>query len=178
MSSSTLTSPASDIVFPGTAPGVPLRRQVIPLSRRLFQVGMAAAAEALDGEELTALEYGVLAWLKDDPDIDQNALATRLGVDRTTAGMLVSSLEEKGFVDRRTNPADRRARLLRLTSEGEALRARVRPRVAECQARILSVLEPAEREMLLDLLVRVVTTNEAYMRPGAGRRKPSRKPGP
>jgi DNA-binding MarR family transcriptional regulator len=155
-----------------------MRRQVIPLARHLFQICMAAVAEVLDGQELTALEYGVLVWLKDDPNIDQNALAARMGVDRTTASMLVSSLEENGFVDRRTNPLDRRARLLRLTQKGEAQRARVRPRVLECQTRILSVLEPAEREMLLDLLIRVVTTNEAYMRPGAARRKPSRRSGP
>jgi DNA-binding MarR family transcriptional regulator len=155
-----------------------MRRRVIPLARRLHQVCTAAAAEALEGEEITALEYGVLAWLQDEPDIDQNALAARMGIDRTTASMLVSGLEEQGVVDRRTNPADRRARLLRLTEAGAALRERLRPRVRDCQARILTVLEPAERETLLDLLLRVVVANEAYTRPGAARRKPSRRSSP
>jgi DNA-binding MarR family transcriptional regulator len=155
-----------------------MRRRVIPLARRLHQVCTTAVAEALGREEITALEYGVLAWLQDDPDIDQNALAARMGIDRTSASMLVTSLEERGFVDRRTNPLDRRARLLRLTSSGGALRARLRPSVGDCQAGILSALDPAEREMLLDLLMRVVTTNEAYMRPGGARRKPSRRSSP
>ena len=83
-----------------------MRRRVIPLARRLHQVCMAAVAEILEGEEITALEYGVLAWLQDDPDLDQNALAARMGIDRTTASTLVSSLEERRFVDRRTNPLD------------------------------------------------------------------------
>lgn len=151
---------------------------MIPLARRLHQLCTAAAAEALKGEEITALEYGVLAWLQDEPDIDQNALAARMGIDRTTASMLVSSLEERGFVDRRTNPVDRRARLLCLTEAGAALRERLRPRVRDCQARVLSVLEPVERETLLDLLVRVVVANEAYTPPGAARRKPSRRSSP
>lgn len=175
------TSPASDstdIVLAGTRSAVPMRRRVIPLARRLHQVCTAAAAEALEGEEVTALEYGVLAWLQDEPKVDQNALAARMGIDRTTASMLVSSLEERGFVERRTNPEDRRARQLRLTEAGAVLRKRLRPRVDDCQARILAVLGPAERETLLDLLVRVVVANEAYARPGAARRKPSRRSGP
>lgn len=155
-----------------------MRRRVIPLARRLHQVCSAVAAEVLEPEEITALEYGALAWLQDEPDMDQNALAARMGIDRTTASMLVSSLEERGFVDRRPNPLDRRARLLRLTETGGALREQLSPRVRGCQDRILSVLDPAEQETLLDLLVRVVTANEVYMRPGAGRRKPSRKSGP
>ncbi len=155
-----------------------MRRRVIPLARRLHQVCTAAVAEVLEGGEITALEYGVLAWLQDEPDVDQNALAARMGIDRTTASMLVSTLEERGFVDRRTNPLDRRARLLRLTDTGAAQRERLRPRVRDCQARLLSVLEPAERETLLDLLVRVVAANEVYMRPGAARRKPLRRSGP
>jgi len=152
-----------------------MRRRVIPLARRLHQVCTAAAADVLDGEEITALEYGALAWLQDEPDVDQNALAARMGIDRTTASMLVSSLEARGFVDRRTNPLDRRARLLRLTPTGTAQRERLRPRVRDCQVRLLSVLAPAERETLLDLLLRVVAANEVYMRPGAARRKPSRR---
>ena len=154
-----------------------MRRRVIPLARRLHQVCTAVAAEVLEGEEITALEYGALAWLQDDPGIDQNALAARMGIDRTTGSMLVSSLEERGLVVRSTNPLDRRARLLRLTETGTALRERLRPRVSNCQARVLSALEPDERETLLDLLLRVVTTNEAYMRPGAARRRPSRNRG-
>ena len=168
----------TDIILPDTRSAVPMRRRVIALARRLHQVCTAAAAEALVGTELSALEYGVLAWLQDDPGIDQNALAARMGIDRTSASVLVSSLEERGFVDRRPNPLDRRARILRLTRAGVAQRERLRPRVRDCQARILAVLEPAERDALLDLLVRVVTTNEAYMRPGAGRRKPTKRAAP
>jgi hypothetical protein len=37
---------------------------------------------------------------------------------------------------------------------------------------LLSCLEPAQRELLIDLMSHVVMANEKYVRPGAGRRKP------
>ena len=49
-------------------------------------------------------------------------------------------------------------------------------RVKQRRRRILSVLSAAERKALIDMLVRVIEANEAYVRPGAGRRKRSRHP--
>ena len=150
---------------------IPIRRIPLSLARRFFQIGMSVAAETLLRTDLTPLQYAVLAFLGDEPDIDQNGLAARLGVDRTNAGLLVDQLEAKGLVTRRVNGADRRARLLRLTPRGSKLLQRVGPRARKAQAKILHPLDPAERELLIDLLVRVIEANEIYARPGAGRRK-------
>lgn len=150
---------------------IPIRRIPLSLARRFFQIGMGVAAETLLHTDLTPLQYAVLAYLGDEPDIDQNGLAARLGVDRTNAGLLVDQLEAKGLVIRRVNGADRRARLLRLTPRGSKLYQRVGPRARKAQAKILHPLDPAERELLIDLLVRVIEANEVYAKPGAGRRK-------
>ena len=106
-----------------------------------------------------------------EPDIDQNGLAARLGVDRNTTSLLVDRLEEKGLLERRISPEDRRARLLRLTTRGERLYERLYPGTSAAQQRILDVLKPSERELLIDLLVRVIEGNRSLARPGAGRRK-------
>ena len=76
-----------------------------------------------------------------------------------------------GAVDRRINPENRRAHILNLTPAGEKLYARTRPEFNAGQQKILDVLRPPERELLLDLLVRVVEGNRLLARPGAGRRK-------
>ena len=77
-----------------------------------------------------------------------------------------------GLVERRVNGADRRARLLFLLPKGERLLERLYPTVAADVAdRILAPLEPDEREVLLDLLIRVIKGNLKHARPGAGRRK-------
>jgi DNA-binding MarR family transcriptional regulator len=155
----------------------PVRRVPLALARRFFQVCITALAEALDGEDLSPLQYGVLAYVIGEPDIDQSGLAARLAVDQNNASLLVEQLETKGLISRRVNGADRRARLLRLTRRGEKLHARVFPRTFASQQRILEVLAPDEREVLLDLLARVIEGNRALARPGAGRRKrSSRRP--
>jgi DNA-binding MarR family transcriptional regulator len=152
----------------------PVRRVPIALARRFFQICTAAQAESLDGTDLAPLEYAVLAHLNNktgQPDLDQITLATRMGVDRNNASLLVERLVSKGLLERRTDGHDRRARKLRLTAAGEKLQHRVGPIGLAGQARVLDVLAPPERKLLIDLLVRVVEGNRVLARPGAGRRK-------
>ncbi len=69
------------------------------------------------------------------------------------------------------NGADRRARILRLTSKGEGVFDRLRKKNAAANERVLDPLTAKERELLFDLLIRIIKQNTAYARPGAGRRK-------
>jgi DNA-binding MarR family transcriptional regulator len=151
--------------------GAPIRRVPIALARRFIQICLAVAAETLEGENLTPLQFAVLANLNDEADVDQNSLAARLGVDRNTASVLVEQLVRRGLIDRRVNGADRRARLLRLTPMGNELHERLRPAMRTSQRGILATLAPAERERFLDQLVQIIKANESYARPGAARRK-------
>jgi DNA-binding MarR family transcriptional regulator len=154
-----------------------VRRAPFPLARRFLQICTAVVAEPLAREDLMPLDMGVLAYLNrqnGEPNIDQNTLATRLGIDRYSASLLVERLEKKGLVERRVNGADRRARLLRLTAGGEKLYARLRAPVVAKQMALLAPLATKERELFLDFLMRVVEANHVLARPGAGRRKPVR----
>jgi DNA-binding MarR family transcriptional regulator len=135
---------------------------------------MTVQAESLEGTGLTPLEFAVLAYVTKnggEPDIDQTGLSQRLGIDRNSTSLLVERLASKGLLDRRENGEDRRARLLRLTRRGEKVFERTFPGSFADQLRILTSLKVAERELFLDLLVRVIDSNLALARPGAGRRK-------
>ena len=153
-------------------------RSPIALSRRLYQIAVARAAEVQDGHGIVPLEFAVLIHLNATPSIDQNTLSARLALDRTSTGALVQGLENKGLVTRVVSSTDRRARVLDLSAKGAALHARLRPKGEAAQADILAVLSATERKALIDMLVRVIEANEAYVRPGAGRRKRSRHPPP
>jgi DNA-binding MarR family transcriptional regulator len=120
----------------------------------------------------TPSQYAAVAVLEDFSGIDQRRLATFMGLDRTNVGQLIDQLEAKGLVERRVNGADRRARELYLTAEGKRIRRRLRPKMVAAQARVLAPLVPAEQDMLIELLIRVIRANEVNARPGAGRRKP------
>jgi DNA-binding MarR family transcriptional regulator len=152
----------------------PYTRSPIALSRRFYQISVARAAEVQAAHGIGPLEFAVLIHLTAAPGIDQNTLAARLALDRTSTGALVHGLETKGLVRRGVSSVDRRARVLDLTAKGAALHAKVRPKGEAAQAQILAVLSPAERKSLISMLVRVIEANDAYVRPGAGRRK--RKP--
>lgn len=155
-------------------PSLPIRRITMPLARRFYQICVAMVADSLAEADLTPLQYGVLAYLnKDDgePGIDQVGLAARLGVDRNNASVIVGELEKRGLVERRVMGGDRRGRHVYLTPQGEKLYQHLLPKNAAANDRILAPLQPRERELLRDLLVRVIQGNAAYARPGAGRRK-------
>jgi DNA-binding MarR family transcriptional regulator len=167
----------SALTFGGKVP--PVRRIPSALARRFSQICTAAAAESVADAGLTASEWSVLAYLNSfngEPDTDQISLAGRLGIDRNTTSLLVERMESKGLLERRMNGKDRRVRLLRLTRQGEKLFRRVRPNARAAQERVVAVLQPAEREILLDLLVRVIEANRHLDRPGAGRRNATRRP--
>lgn len=162
-------------------PVPPVRRVPLALARRFFQICTTAAAESVAEADLTPLEFAVMAYINEDVgerDIDLTSLAERIGIDRNNASLVVERLVLKNLVDRREHPEDRRVRLLRLTSRGEKLHRRLYPEASAGQQRILASLKSAERELLLDLLVRVIESNLTLARPGTGRRKRGASPSP
>lgn len=155
---------------------IPVRLAPMPLARRFLQICTTAMAESLEGEDLTPLQYGVLAYVWGEPDVDQAGLAERMGVDRSNAGLLVDQLEAKGLITRRINIANRRARQLRLTPRGEAMHTRLAPIVRHRQYGLLACLLPADRDQFMHMLVRLIDANEELARPGTGRKKRSPVP--
>jgi DNA-binding MarR family transcriptional regulator len=152
---------------------IPVRLAPMPLARRFLQICTTAMAESLEDQDLTPLQYGVLAYVWGEPDVDQIGLAARVGVDRTNAGLLVDQLEAKGLVVRRVSDTDRRVRQLRLTERGDALHKRIAPVVRRRQDELLASLTPQERDAFMQMLVRVIDANEQLARPGTGRKKRS-----
>jgi DNA-binding MarR family transcriptional regulator len=142
-----------------------------PLARRFQQVCATMVGEAIAGEGIVQLEYGSLIALEIEPGIDQRRLADAMGIDPSNASLIADRLEAKGLIERRINGADRRARQLFLTRKGQALwrRLRVKSRVANMA--VLSPLALHERELFLDMLIRVIQGNWRHARPGGGRRK-------
>lgn len=149
---------------------VPIIPAPSALARRFQQVCAAAMAECLAEVGMTPLQYAAFPFLREEPGLDQAGLAARIGIDRTNAGLLVDHLEQRGFVERRIDSNDRRARRLYLTPRGVRFHDRVRPAAMKVQQQILGCLTAAERETLLALLMRVLQANEKLARPGLSRR--------
>jgi DNA-binding MarR family transcriptional regulator len=153
------------------AGGPPLPRRPAPLARRFQQVCATMVAQAIAGEGVVQLEYGSLIAIELEPGIDQRRLADAMGIDPSNTCLIVERLHSMGLIERRINEADRRARELYLTAKGKALWRRLHVKSSIANERVLAPLAPAERELFLDLLIRLIEGNRAHARPGGGRRK-------
>jgi DNA-binding MarR family transcriptional regulator len=149
----------------------PLPRVPAALARRFQQVCSTMVGDAIAGEDVVQLEYGSLIALEIEPGIDQRRLADAMGIDPSNASLVVDRLHSMGLIERRISGVDRRSRELYLTAKGKALWRRLRVKSRAANAKVLAPLAPHERELFLDMLIRVIQGNWAHARPGGGRRK-------
>src|SRR6185437_4632356 len=75
---------------------------------------------------LTPAHFRALSILDPDEPRPMRALAEALCCDASMATWLVDRLEERGLVERRTPPTDRRVKTIVLTSLGITIRERLR----------------------------------------------------
>ncbi|MCA5892298.1 MarR family winged helix-turn-helix transcriptional regulator [Isoptericola sp. NEAU-Y5] len=102
--------------------------------------------------------YEVLAAVARDAPPTQAALAARLGIDRTVMTYLLDELVGCGLVERRADPADRRARRIVATDHGRAVLTDLDGRVRTAEDALLAGLAPADRDVLRHLLERAATS--------------------
>ncbi len=116
-------------------------------------------AESLQrGFALRAAEFGlsgaqakVLLALRPGEAVPMRTLARSLGYDPSNLTGLADRLEERGVIERRPDPADRRIKAIVMTGEGERLRADFRKRLVG-DAGVLAALGESQIEDLRNLL--------------------------
>ena len=127
-----------------------LLAQVSRLLRRTFD-------ERARGIGVTRPQWLVLGLLKAHAGSNQGALAEMLEVEPITLGRMIDRLQEAELVERRADPADRRAWRIFLTDKGERLLDQLRPLGRETLARALEGVSEADHEQLIATLARVRT---------------------
>jgi MarR family transcriptional regulator, lower aerobic nicotinate degradation pathway regulator len=125
------------------------------LIRRAQQISTALFAEECSAFDLTAVQFAALMAIRAHPKIDATRLSAQIAFDRSTLGDVLERLEAKGWVARSSSKTDKRVKLLRLSAAGEQLLRRALPAVRRVQERLLSPLEPQDREKMIALLSRL-----------------------
>jgi DNA-binding MarR family transcriptional regulator len=87
----------------------------------------------------------------------QRELAQALLLPSSRIVGLVDALEERGWVKRRTNTGDRRARALYLTTAGREALARILVVAAEHETEMSKGIDAEQRDMLVKLLETIVS---------------------
>jgi DNA-binding MarR family transcriptional regulator len=116
-----------------------LRLAVTRLARQLRQTS---------DSDLSPTQSAVLATLANHGPVTLGELAELERVASPTITKVTGILQERGLVDKITDPADRRFVRVDLTSEGRALVERSRARKTAWLARQLHDLPPEELEQL------------------------------
>lgn len=99
-------------------------------------------------------EHEILANLRRDPGLSQQALAARCFTAKSHVSALIADLEQRGWVRRESDPADARAKRLTLTAEG----ARVAERTARVQAEVVALMTAGYAAADLEQVRAVMTT--------------------
>jgi len=124
----------------------------------LAQVGAHAAsqfAQRLEPLQLAPRHAGILRILNSGPAITQQTLAVTLGMVPSQLVAVVDEMEERGLIERRTNPDDRRSYALHITEKGRSTLQEIGGIAREHAQALLAALSPEEQRQLGELLQRV-----------------------
>lgn len=106
-----------------------------------------------------------MAHLSRHDGMMQTQLADVLEVGKASLGDVIGSLESGGWIERRADPSDKRAKRVFLTRPSHALIKRMTVMESEFNTQILADLTPAEREALAGSLAKI---KRAIARLGTG----------
>jgi DNA-binding MarR family transcriptional regulator len=119
---------------------------------RLFRRSFDARARKIG---VTRPQWQVLVILRRNAGINQGGLADLLEVEPITVGRMIDRLQEAELVERRPDPADRRAWRLHLTEKANQLLDQLRPLADDTLDDALEGVSEAERAQLKATLDRM-----------------------
>jgi DNA-binding MarR family transcriptional regulator len=129
----------------------------------LKRLGFSAKEQTMKAYEQTGLHpyhHGILTVLGERSSETQGAIADALGYDRGQLVGLLDELEERGLLERRRDPNDRRRHIVSLTPDGKQMHRRLRTLSAQIEDEFLSPLNEEERASLHALLYRLAEKHD------------------
>jgi MarR family transcriptional regulator, lower aerobic nicotinate degradation pathway regulator len=129
------------------------------LIRRMHQIHGFLFAEETAEFDVTPVQYSLLTALDALGEIDQNSLAIEIGLERSSVAEVMPRLEGRGLIERRQADYDRRVKLVKLTRQGKRLVVKMAPAVQRAHDRTIEHLPPAERDLFMLQLIRLVEAN-------------------
>ncbi len=119
---------------------------------RLMRAWFDARARELG---LTRAQWRVLAHLGPRQGLNQRTLAEILELDNVTLGRHIDRLERDGWLERRPDPADRRAWRLYLSETARPTLEKMGELAVQTHEAALAGLTPDELQRFVDVLIRI-----------------------
>lgn len=125
-----------------------LIHEVARLMKRRFE-------EEAKTHGITLPQWRVLGQIAMHEGITQVQIATATEIDPMTVSGVLDRLDKRGLIDRYADPTDSRAKLARLTAEGEALYATAKKVGLAMYESALEGVTEDEREAVISVLSRM-----------------------
>jgi DNA-binding MarR family transcriptional regulator len=132
-------------------PGKPFEAVGFALSTLGFAVAMRFR-DRLAPLGLEPRDFGLLRALDAGEGVSQQALGERLRIPASRMVAFIDALQERGLLERRPHPSDRRAHALYLTPAGRKLLAKAMALASRFESELCAGLSAGERDTLLALL--------------------------
>jgi DNA-binding MarR family transcriptional regulator len=134
-----------------------------PLAREAWQAMFEVFGRYRPRMVAVQAEYGlkppmVFAMQELDEPQPMGRVARALQCDSSNVTWITDRLEERGLVERRPDPKDRRVKLIALTAEGRRVRAEISARLSEPPAEVLA-LSKTDQRVLRDVLRRALAAS-------------------
>ena len=101
---------------------------------------------------LSIWEWRVIAVLGEGRPLTAQALCEATAMDKVTVSRAIRALDERGLVQRKPNPGDKRASDVTLTTQGGEVYAEVAPLALRYEQMLLEGFSDEERGQLMALL--------------------------
>ena len=128
---------------------------------RALQLALDIYTEEAATSGLTQRQFAVLEVTAQQTGLTQTDLVKATGIDRSTLADIVARLEAKGLLETERSVLDARAKVVRLSVEGQATLDATRPCVEAADKRILQLVPKAKRENFLEILTHLAQTADA-----------------
>lgn len=125
------------------------------LLKRLGAAAKEKGMRAYEDSGLSPYHHAILIALDENSHETQGSIADALGYDRGQLVGLLDELEERGLIERRRDPADRRRQSVRMTPAGRKVLDQLRSIALRLEDDLLAPLDPAEQRRLHELLLRL-----------------------
>lgn len=129
-----------------------LIRRLSQQSNQVFQDEMKRI-----GADVTSVQFASMQAIELHGEMEQSQIAQSIHYDKATIGGVIDRLEKRGWVERKSNPKDRRAKLVTLTKEGRKALEEITPVVKALQDQVVANLSDDERELFIKLAQKVVS---------------------
>lgn len=113
---------------------------------------------ALEKMDLTASQGHIMGFLahREQPPCPRD-IEAEFQLSHPTVSGLLSRLEQKGFLELRTDPDDRRCKRIFILPKGRECHDLMHHTIQENERRIVNGFTPEEQELFAELLMRAIT---------------------